>query len=182
MSTPSQPASLDAVARAIQERLGPGPYRVSPEHGGIRIGVDLADRSWWNLAERNHLAEVLEVLLAPKKPGVFARTDRSQSVEWSAGAPTLGAARASTQRGRQWTYQRRTDLAVTPSGAERAVDIDFSTGHVNEAIADALKATGWRTALDGNSKAGLIVAIAALGFAVGIGIVLLIFAMTGAFG
>lgn len=178
----AQPSGLDAVARAIAAHLGEGPYRVQPHEGGIRIAIDLANRSWWHLLQRNHLTQAFEVLLRPVRPGVFERTDTSRTLEWQAGVPVLGAAQGSVHKGRQWSYQRRVDVAVNANGIETPVDIDFSTGTVNRAIDAALEETGWSTAMDSNSKIGLWVALGAVGLVAAIGVALLVLWATGALG
>lgn len=180
---PASPGApdLDAFGRELHRRMQGTGYEVVREGDSVVVRANLADRSWWVFAQRNHLTEVWETRLTPRRPGVLDMDDRRRSLEWSAGIPTLGSLSSRIDSGWSVGSKRRVEVATTPNGLEKAVDYRFDSGTVHGPVREAAKATGWKIGLSPKARAGLLGACIGVGIAVAVGIALIVLAVTGAF-
>lgn len=151
-----EPWPLPAVAAALAEAFDGTPYVVLAAPGRIRVHADVVDARWQHLATERALSSSVVVTLSEKAPGVLRRNDAAHRVETVAGVPQIGA-QVAVQSGRTWSYQRRVEYGVGLDGFRKRVDYEFSTSELNAPIKAVLGASGWRTAMDAETRTALII-------------------------
>jgi len=144
------------LARAAED----APFAVTPlADGGVDVTYDVADARWFTLFRAHRLTSTFVCRLHPRKPGSYARNDTLYDVEWSGGVGTLRGS-GQVQSGRVWQRRRRVDYGIGTDGSVgRQVDVTFSSSDVPRWIDTVLAGSGWRSALDGRSRAGLVAAV-----------------------
>ncbi|QAY60686.1 DUF3592 domain-containing protein [Microbacterium protaetiae] len=133
------------------------PFSVAPRaDGSVEVTHAVADARWFTLLRAHDLTSTFVCRLHPRSPGRYARTDTLYDVEWAAGVGGLRAT-GRVQAGRVWSFQRRVDYGFGADGAfGRQVDVTFSSSDVPRWIDAALSSSGWKSALDAQSRWGLV--------------------------
>lgn len=144
------------LAPALAEAFEGTPYVVRSNGSSILVHADLVDATWQHLAAAHHLEHTFVARFTPtQKPGVIRRTDETRRVEGHAGSSGLGAQTA-VSSGRQWSYTRRIEYGMGLDGFKKRVDYEFSTGEINQPVAEIMTRAGWRATLDAESKGALV--------------------------
>ncbi|GAA2746903.1 hypothetical protein GCM10009868_34190 [Terrabacter aerolatus] len=145
------------------------PYAVVERPYGFDLTIDVADARWVDLTAAHGLTKVFTHEVHVKGPGRYGITDVEHTVSYGAGGASLTAAR-SIRRGRVYGYQRRVELGVDARTGEvgKVVDYTFRAGEGRGIVRRAADELGWKEAMNGEQKGGLIVGIVAIVLTVGV--------------
>lgn len=177
------PWTPEQVAGELARRFEPTPYRVSAARGRIRVTANLADARFALGPGVQQVSTVFVSDVLVKSPGRAAVLDGERSLEWAAGlggglVPRFTGS-ASMSGGRSYSFNRRIDLGMTPTGIGRVVDYTFSSGDVHGPINDVLREAGWRQRLPAEARGALVMAAIGGGGAI---LALVVLAITGKLG
>lgn len=105
--------------RRAREMFDGSPYVVSSTDDGFRVDIDVADAQWYGLYSKAGLKVAWRHDVSIM-PGRFAITDRSSTVRWRAGVPSVSWSKATTagtnvsfSRQRTWAFDERGDYRLT---------------------------------------------------------------------
>ena len=175
------PAAAYEFHRRLQEVTQGTPYVVRETDEGFDVTLDVVDAEWYGLFNKARLSKVYVHHVAVPEPGVYTVTDDSRTVEWAAGAPTLG--RAERQYGRVkefgvqkvWGFDAQGDFGVQ-------ADYRFNSEEGRDLITGVASELGLKQRRGAAEKTGLYVGIVcAIGAAI-TAVVLVVLALTGYFG
>jgi hypothetical protein len=166
--------------RRMQEVTEGTPYVVTETDVGFDVTLDVVDAQWFGLYNLAGLQKVYLHHVAVPEPGVYSVTDDSRTVEWVAGAPTLGSAERVYGRVKEfgaqkvWAFDARGDFGVQ-------ADYRFNSEEGRDLLTGVADQLGLEQRRGGAEKTGLVFAIiGGVGALVAV-VVVLVMALLGKF-
>lgn len=146
--------TVQQLAATLTAALADSPYHVLTSPNAVRVEWNLGDIRYRSLLLTHRVKAFFRTdLVATGNPRVFRRVDALQHYD-----STLGRIQTSSSGGRIVQVERRVDLAIGPDGLSKPVDYALDTRIATRAAQAALKSLGLRSALDLQSKIGLVAA------------------------
>ncbi|MFD6166342.1 hypothetical protein ACFWFR_14230 [Oerskovia sp. NPDC060287] len=175
---------VQQTVAALRVRFQGSPWTVvQDEQGVVRVAIDLADTSWWEVLQRQGLSTsfTFELRFRPDRRSCTI-TDVERTLVWSVGfdgrtRPQAVVDRKSS-RGRTITF-RRTVVDTPLEG--RVVDVSFGSEDVRKVVREVLTDYGWRETMPIEMKIGIGAGIIGVAVAAG-AVVVAALVGTGALG
>ena len=159
----AQLTKSELISRLLAYKNDSSPYKVTANGDVVTIELDLADAKWYTIFQKNGLKESYKIIItlddAKKQAQVATET---YSVEWSAGVPKLGA-RMSIQKGKQIGFKFGAEAGIKEDGSiGQAYKYSLNSFEILSQIKKIITDAGWKQAMSGNQKGGVIVGIITL--------------------
>ena len=153
----------ELISKLLAYKNDSNPYKVTANGDVVTIELDLADAKWYTIFQKNGLKESYKIIItlddAKKQAQVATET---YSVEWSAGVPTLGA-RMSIQKGKQIGFKFGAEAGIIEDGSIGQVyKYSLNSFEILSQIKKIITDAGWKQAMSGSQKGGVIVGIVTL--------------------
>jgi hypothetical protein len=174
------PAAAHEFFRRVQAVTEGTPYVVTETDEGFDVTLDIVDAQWFGLFNKASLEKVYVHHVAVPEPGTYTVTDDSRTLEWVAGAPTLGSAERVYGRVKEfgvqkvWAFDARGDFGVH-------ADYRFDSEEGRDLLTGVADQLGLEQRRGGAEKTGLVFAIVGGAGALLAIVVVLVMALLGKF-
>lgn len=176
----TSPAAAHEFYRRVQEAAAGTPYVVQETDSGFDVTLDIVDARWYGLFDKAGLHKVYTHHVAVPESGVYTVTDDSRTVEWVAGAPTLGRAERMHGRVKEFGVQKVWAFDAQGNFGVQA-DYRFSSEEGRDLISGVADQLGLELRRGTAEKAGLYIGIGAAIASAIVLVLLVVAALTGYF-
>lgn len=171
------PPAAHPFFQRLREVTAGTPYVVEETDQGFDVTLDVVNAEWFGLFDKAGLQKVFIHHVAVPEAGVYTVTDESRTVEWVAGAPTVGSAERVYGRVKEfgvqkvWAWDAQGDFGVQ-------ADYRFNSEEGRDLLTGVAKELGFDLKRGGVEKTGLIIgaigAVGALAAIVAVGVTALL--------
>lgn len=172
--------TIDQISQQLQARLSGTAYTVTRTDEGLLLHLQVADLRWMGLLKAHGLSKEYSIELQLREDEhIYQRQQIVRTVSWAAGVgPGDAIAQISTQRGvvKGTVYEKdfNAQVGFNERGRPVAVGYAFDSRWLSQTVDEVMHDTSWRKEMDPATRMGLIVAVAAVGFVLLLGIIALV--------